>query len=173
MVVDDPQHDRPTPAIMQLEVINHNDFPIDDFFDGVPVSYPKDVVVTVTPDMALHCFGYPGDKAEMALHMAKRYGWSGRDYLIQQGEREPLYKQLAAKIEIKPVYFDLVRRDRDAPILADNGEDEDTRMEPVGSGDTGTRTGKRKRTPARLAVRAPRVKAGRDTADVKLRTPRR
>ncbi len=173
---DEPEHDRPTPSIMQLEVTNLNDFPIEDFFDGIPIQFPVAETVTVGADVALHCFGYPGEEKDRALHMAKRYGWSGRDYLIAEGDREPKYRQLARKIQIKPVYFDLVRRDRNDPILADKGDDEDGLPEPTAGGDsTGTKAGTRKKTPARLAARAPRGKARNEpsTADVRLRSPRR
>jgi len=174
-MTDEPEHDRLTPAIMQLEVINGNDFPIEDFFDGIPIRFPEGETVTISPEVALHCFGYPGEPRDRALHMAKRYGWSGRDYLIAVGDREPKYVQLAAKIIIKPVFFDLVRRDRNDPILADQGEDEDFELpDPqVPADTTGTKGGKRRRTPARLAARVPRAKATRDTADVRLRSPRR
>lgn len=153
-----PEADRPTPAIMQLEVVNRNEFTINDFFDGIPISFPPGEMVTVTPDMALHCFGYPGEMRDRAVHMAKRYGWSGRDYLRPEGpgDNEPRYATLAGKIEINPVYFDLVRRDRSAPIPADDGREPDQPPEPTGDGPSeGTRVGRRKATrrapPARVS----------------------
>lgn len=176
ITMNEPQPDRPTPAVMQLEVTNGNDFDIEDFFDGIPVRFPAGQTVTVSPDQAMHCFGYPGEARDVALYMAKRYGWSGRDYLIAEGEREPKYRQLAAKIFIKPVYFDLVRRDRNDPILADHGEEDDEPPEPSMGADTGTRAGKRRKTPARLGAPRGRPKGSRNapnTADVRLRAPRR
>ena len=145
--------DVPTPSIMQVEVTNHNEFMIEDFFDGVPVRFPKDEIVTVTPDIALHCFGWPGDISDMAVHMAKRYGWSGREYLATNetlGARgEPRYYMLARNIEIRPVYYDLVRRNPNDPIPADNGEPD----EPLGPPDpmaeaVTTKVGKRRKARA-------------------------
>ena len=138
---------------MQLEIVNGNDFTINDFFDGIPLKFPPGETVTVSPQVGLHCFGYPGDVGDMAVHMAKRYGWSGRDYLRAEGTGDgpPRYAILAGKITIKPVYFELRRVDRDAPIPADPGGEPDDAREPIGDeADTGTKVGKRRRTPAAL-----------------------
>lgn len=164
---DAPQADRPTPQVMQLEVTNRNDFTINDRFDGVPLSFPPGEKVTITPAMALHCFGYPGESQDMALHMAKRYGWSGRDYLRAEGTGDgpAKFQVLAANIAIVPVYFELRRVDPNAPIPADDGSVADDDREPVAhEADTSTKVGKRKRTPAVLGGTKRRQRApGRDT----------
>lgn len=171
---DAPQADPPTPAIMQLEVTSGLEFPINDMFDGVPVSFPPGVTVTISPEAALHLFGYPGEAKDMAVHMARRFGWSGRDFLTPQGGHGPApYEKMAAQIVIKPVYYDLVRRDRDAPILADPDGDDGGDLEPVAGPEEGaTKAGKRRRSTARPAPKiAPRTGRKRrevDTADVRL-----
>lgn len=149
-----PLHDPATPSIMQFEIINHNNFTIPDHFDGVPIRFPPNEVVTVSPDVALHCFGYPGEFLDRAAHMAKRYGWSSRDFLRPEGpaDSQPRYVILAGNVEIRPVYYELVRRNPDAPIPADDGREPDTPREPVSAGaDAGeTKVGKRTKTPAKL-----------------------
>lgn len=126
----EPKHDVQQPAIMQVEVTNGCDFPINDMFNGVPIVFPMGETVTVSAAVARHCFAWPGDDAERAMHMAKRYGWSGRDYLAQDQNRVPLWRQNADKVKIEPVYYDLVKRDRNAPIAADDGSDLDAGAPP-------------------------------------------
>ncbi len=78
-MTDTLEADRPTPTVMMVEVINHNDFTINDMWNGVPVNFPghKDgepgTAVPVSPEIALHCFGYPGELSDRALHMV----WEG------------------------------------------------------------------------------------------------
>jgi hypothetical protein len=154
--------DRPTPAIMMVSVINRNTFTINDMFNGIPVVFPPEKSVDVSPEIALHCFGYPGELADRALHMAKRYGWSGKDYLMPEGlgDGEPRYVTLASKIEITPIYYDLVRRNPNDPIPLDTGNEEDDRPAVTEEADTTTRVGKRRKA----KPRADRHRTGRETA---------
>jgi hypothetical protein len=145
-----PQADPPTPAVMMLEVTNNNDFTINDMFDGVPVTFPPGKTVDCTAQIASHLFGYPGELADRAVHMAKRFGWSGKDYLKPEGPGDsvPRYFSLAEKIVISPVYYDLVKRNPNDPIPLDLGDEDADR--PVAEADnTGTKVGKRKRSTAR------------------------
>jgi len=41
----EPEADRPTPAVMMISVINHNDFTIRDMFNGIPVEFPPETLV--------------------------------------------------------------------------------------------------------------------------------
>jgi hypothetical protein len=150
--MEQPEADRPTPTVMMVEVINHNDFNISDMFNGIPVGFPKETPVPVSPEIALHCFGYPGELTDRALHMAKRYGWSGREYLKPEGlgGGPPLYEVLASKIEIRPIYYDLVRRNPNDPILLDTGNEEDDRPTVTEEADTITRVGRRKKAKPRV-----------------------
>jgi hypothetical protein len=144
------------PKIMQLEVCNHNTFQIDDRFNGVPISLPVDQWVTIGPDEALHLFGYPGEPADMALHMAKRFGWSGRDYLIPEGtHQEAKYVTLARNIEIRPIYYRLIRDNPDDPIPADDGSQPDGGRSPVEAEDqtSTTKVGRRRKTAPRAGKR--------------------
>lgn len=150
-MTDAPRADTPQPAIMQVEVTNNNDFPIEDRFNGVPVRFPIGETVTVTEAIAFHCFAWPGDAADMALHMAKRYGWTGRDHLVMNAARQPLYRQFADKVVIQPVYFDLVKRDRNDPIPADNGEDADPPPPPPEDAGETTVVGKGAKAKAKSA----------------------
>lgn len=159
--MDEPQADPPTPTFLQLEVVNNTGFTIHDFFDGIPVTFPLGQPVTISAAAGMHLFGYPGEPKDMALHMAKRFGWSGREYLKPEGvgDVESRYEKLAAQIKITPIYFDLVRRDRNAPIPADDGSEDDSRV-PVGDGpDDTTKVGKRIRKPRAAVARPPRRSA--------------
>jgi hypothetical protein len=142
----DPQADPATPTIMMVEVVNKNDFEIKDMFNGVPVVFPPDEAVPVQPEVAMHCFGYPGDDEERSLHCAKRFGWSGRDYLKPAGlgQQEALYVTLTKKIVIRPIYYDLVRRSPDDPVPLDTGDEADDRPRPPPESAKGTRVGKRR-----------------------------
>ena len=139
-MTDAPEQEN-APAIMLLTVTNRNDFSIPDMFNGVPVNFPglKDsdgnavppTAVDVSPEIATHCFGWPGEDVDRATHMARRYGWGGRENLVwKPGTRQPLYHDWAMKVEIKPVYFDLVRRNPNDPIPADDGKPDDTPLPP-------------------------------------------
>ncbi len=147
----EPEADRPSPAVMMVEVINHNDFIINDMFNGVPIRFPPETRVDVTAEQATHCFGYPGELQDRALHMAKRYGWSGRDYLKPEGlgDGPPRYQILAEKIELRPIFYDLVRRNPNDPIPLDTGNEEDDQPNPPPEGDPTTKVGRRKRAKPR------------------------
>ena len=143
-------NDRATAAMVGLEVTNHNDFTISDMFDGVPVKFSPGETVTCTEAQALHFFGWPGELADRAIHMARRFGWAGKGYLKPEGPTDsvPLYVTLAERIEIKPVYYDLVRRDPNAPIRVDTGDEESDR--PVATApDSTTKSGRRRRVGAK------------------------
>jgi len=139
-------NERATAALMRLEVTNHNDFTIDDMFDGVPVKFPPNTPVNCTEAQALHFFGWPGELADRAIHMARRFGWSGKDYLKPEGPTDsvPRYVTLSEKIVITPVYYDLVKRDPNAPIPVDTGDEESDR--PVSTApESTTRSGRKRR----------------------------
>jgi hypothetical protein len=138
------------PAVMLVEVTNRNDFEIADMFNGVPVVFPKDQKVEVTPDQAQHIFGWPGDDTDRAHYMAKRFGWGDRQSLEWiPGTRTPLWFEKAMKIEIHPVYFDLVRRRPNDPIPADDGRDlDDPPPSKIAAEVAGTRAGKRNKRAA-------------------------
>ncbi len=147
----DPVHDRPAPALMALSVVNNNDFTIEDMFDGVPVKFPPGVAVDCSEAVCAHLFGYPGELADRAVHMARRFGWSGKRYLMPEGPADdvPLYHKMAEKIVITPIYYDLVRRDPNAPIPVDLGEEKSDRVAPTAEADTSTKLVTRRRTKGR------------------------
>src|SRR5258708_2795777 len=116
-------------------------------FDGAPLRFPSGEKVTIKPEVAMHCFGYPGEARDMAVHMSKRFGWNGREYIgMQEGdpERRSVYAVMASKVVITPVFFDLVQRKPDDPIPADDGDSDDleTPRDDM-SNATGTKVGKR------------------------------
>lgn len=160
-----PTEDTPA-ALSMVEVTNGLEFPIEDRFDGIPIIIPPGGKITLNPAQAMHCFGYPGEFADMARHMAKRYGWQGREYLKHNEKREPIYHEMAAKVVFEPIFYDLVPRRRgNDPIPADTGDDatdpapQANRAPP----DTGTKVGGRKK-PLRLGGSAPKRIAKRSTA---------
>jgi hypothetical protein len=170
-----PQADQPA-ALMMVEVTNLNDFPIEDYYDGVPIIlHPLGKnTVNLRPEQALHCFGYPGEFKDMAKHMSKRYGWNTREYLRLNQERQTLYEELAQKVHFKPIFYDLVQRRPNDPIPALVGPDDDDDDRPQTARaddlDTGTRVGRRKKVVAPKPPRRPREKPQqeRSTADVRL-----
>jgi hypothetical protein len=140
------------PVITLVTVVNGNDIPIHDMFDGVPLRFPPGETVTIKPEVAMHCFGYPGEPHDMAVHMSKRYGWNGLDYIMMvegDPERRSRYEVMASKVVIKPVYFDLVQRKPDDPIPADDNEDDLPPTLDDMSNETGTKVGKRAGSKAR------------------------
>lgn len=114
----DVQQESQEPILMQVEVTNGTEWPIDDRFDGIPVVFPVGVAVSVSPDVARHCFGYPADPRDMALHMAKRYGWATPETLKWTAHKTPQFFEWAAQVKFEPIYYDLVRRKPSDPIPA-------------------------------------------------------
>lgn len=165
----DPQADQATPRIVRLSVINRNPFTITDMFDGIPVTFPTDQAVDVSPEIAMHLFGYPGELEDRAVHMARRFGWSGKEYLAPegQGDSEPKYVTMSRLIEIAPVYYNLVRVDPNAPIKLDTGDEAADRATPGIEADTGTRVGTRKKSQSK-AQRRPRADRHKPGAAMKL-----
>lgn len=100
-------------------------------FDGVPALFPPGVPVVISPQAAMHFFGFPGEPRDMAIHMAKRYGWATPANLQWSAHKTPLYFDMAAKIKFSPVYYELVRRKPDDPIPAIVGDEEP--LEPPAS----------------------------------------
>ena len=155
----DPQADQPVAAVTMLEVTNNNDFTISDMFDGVPVRFEPGKPVDCTPAICAHLFGWPGEMADRALHMARRFGWSGKDYLRPEGPADdsPRYFKLAEKITISPVYYDLVKRNPNDPIPVDMGDEESDRPVATAPSDL-TKSGRKRRNKA--PVKRGRVGAG-------------
>ena len=100
-------------------------------FDGVPVLFPPGVAVVVGPELAMHCFGYPGEARDMAIHMAKRYGWATADNLAWTAHKTPKYVEMASKIKFQPIYYELVRRKPDDPIPAIVADEESPPLPPA------------------------------------------
>ena len=139
-----PEVAAPEPAVMMVEVTNRNDFEIRDMYDGVPIVFPVNESVTISPAQAMHCFGYPGEDADRAVHMARRYGWGGRENLAWvPGTRTPIFAEFALKVELKPIYYDLVKRKPNDPIPADDGVNDDPPPSKIAA-EAGTKAGRRK-----------------------------
>jgi hypothetical protein len=62
--------------IERVRVTNSNPFEIRDMHDGVPYDFPPGKTVTIPPEAANHIFGWPAEPHEMALYMARRFGWN-------------------------------------------------------------------------------------------------
>ena len=118
------QQEAPPPVLVHVDVTNGTQYPIEDMFDGIPVVFPVGQTVTVSPEVAKHCFGYPGDPREMAMHMAKRYGWATAETLKWSSHKTPEFVEMASKVAFQPVFYDLVRRKPEDPIPAVVGDEE-------------------------------------------------
>jgi hypothetical protein len=162
-----PQADQAA-AFTALEVVNNNDFTIEDRFDGVPKRFPPGEVVPCSQAECLHYFGWPGELEERAQHMARRFGWAGRDYLKPEGPSDdvPKYVKMCEKIVITPVYFDLVKRHPNDPIPVDTGDEESDRPQATAPEDT-TKVGRRRRLKAPAKAKRDRHAVG-DRSGVRL-----
>jgi hypothetical protein len=125
-----PQADPPA-VLVHVQVTNTNPWPIEDMFDGTPVVFPPNVPVDVSPDVARHCFGYPGEPRDMAIWMARRYGWATPETMKWTAHKTPQYFEFAQKVLFEPVYYDLVRRKPDDPIPALSADDKDDDPPPI------------------------------------------
>lgn len=111
------------PAHVLVQVTNRNIFTLSDRFDGVPVKFPPNETVTISRVEAEHFFGYPGEKADMAIHMAKRFGWNTAKHVevdpIDGPDGLRLFEKYAGKIDFVEQEFELVAKN----TKADDGLD--------------------------------------------------
>lgn len=158
------------PAHVMVQVTNRNPQIIRDRFNGVPVIFKPNETVTISPVEANHFFGYPGTPEEMAIHMAKRFGWNS----IEHVQRDPnggidapmLYQVYAWRIEITTQEFELVPK---SSMKADDGLDVDTMpveeghpAAPVRGEAHTAKVGQRKGSPVALGARRPGRQRKRD-----------
>jgi len=115
------------PAYVMLKVTNRNHFTLRDRFNGVPVEFRPGVTVNITKDQAAHFFGWPGTQDEMAVHMAKRFGWNTIEYVQRQPGAHPetpmLFQQYANNVIVEAIEMELVPKER---VKADDGLDVET-----------------------------------------------
>src|SRR5215469_17144580 len=112
MRIEDALDDEP--QVMEVHVINRNEFTIRDMFDGTEFEFPQDKAVSIPPDAALHIFGWFPDwtdeegklhtpsEAAMRAHITRRFGWNTPAF--SGGTGDIFY----SNIKIKPVKFRLV-----------------------------------------------------------------
>ena len=91
--------------LISLKVTNHNDFTIEDRFDGVPYLFEPNKATPVPSDAALHMLGwFPGvDMLVVKNHVQKRWGWNTPD-LVASKQNEKYF----AALNFKPVQFRIV-----------------------------------------------------------------
>lgn len=90
---------------VNLKVTNHNDFEIEDRFDGVPYLFEPGVSVVVPPDAALHIFGWSPGMAFAGIepYVQKRWGWN-TPALVQDKKHREYFKAL----EFKTITYKMV-----------------------------------------------------------------
>ena len=156
-----------TPTYVMISVTNRNPFLIRDRFDGVPVDFPPGQKINITKDQALHFFGFPGTPDEMAVHMAKRFGWNTADYVLRERGTNPyepmLFQKYAALVQIEVVEMELVPKIKQ---MADDNLDLETMptMDPPAPAshaerEGGAKVGVRKNSPTashRIGGRPPK-----------------
>jgi hypothetical protein len=135
-VVDRDLGARPLERI-QVKVINRNDFPITDRFDGVVYRFEpadssqplakgpsaKERTTTIPAEAANHIFGWTptATREEMFSHFQRRCGWNTPAYTENsKGER------FFAKIEITSVTYRLVEVPSQELVDEDEAEAETT-----------------------------------------------
>ena len=166
---DQDNPDLPSPAPMQMvRVINHNDFPIKDRYDGVPYIFETNIAKDISPAAASHFFGWPGEREDRNFHIIRRLGWNSIAYLEAQPDRRTKAEILCDNIEIQTITYDIVPRLLDAvpanagiPIPSDPEEapviDGTMLPAPIAASDaSGTAVGKRRGWP-KGKPRKPRV----------------
>lgn len=153
-----------------VQVTNRNAFAIRDRYDGVPVIFKPNETVSITQEQARHFFGYPGDPIDMAIHMAKRFGWNTLEYTYvdpADGPEGPTrYQKQAWLIEFKEQEFELVPKGtKNADDGVDEVEDLPAGAPPPGPGGNEpratTRSGKGKHA-SKSRRRPPRAKPAAD-----------
>lgn len=99
------EHIAPERTLISLRVVNHNEFTIEDRFDGVPYTFEPEKSVAVPSDAALHMFGwFPGvDMLVVKNHLTKRWGWNTPDIINQK-----LNDKYFAALSFKPVTYKIV-----------------------------------------------------------------
>ena len=92
-------------AIVSLKFTNHNDFTIEDMFDGVPYQFVPNTPIAIPSDAARHMLGwFPGvDMKAVAAHVQKRWGWN-TPALVERGDHKKFFEQL----HFKAISFKLV-----------------------------------------------------------------
>lgn len=107
-----------TPTYVMITIVNRNPFVIRDRYDGVPIEFPPGERINITKDQALHFFGFPGTADEMAVHMAKRFGWNTADYVKRERGSSPdepmLFQKYAAAVHLEVVEMELVPKQKNA-----------------------------------------------------------
>lgn len=110
------------PQIMNVKIVNRNDFEIADRFDGVPYVFAPNHPVSVPIDAANHIFGYfPGVEKEIVRrHCQKRFGWNTPS-MVQEGQHNRFFDA----IEITPIMYRMVAvevdEDGEEPVSPANG----------------------------------------------------
>jgi hypothetical protein len=148
-----------SPTYVMIKVTNFNPFPLRDRFDGVPVEFAPGQTVNITPQQAQHFFGFPGTPDEMAVHMAKRFGWNTIDYVQRAQGAHPdtpmLFQKYAWNVRVESIEMELVPKAR---VQADDGLDVETMPQMAEAGmppanrdttgrDLGTKVGVRTGSP--------------------------
>jgi hypothetical protein len=92
-------------TLISLKVTNHNDFAIEDRFDGVPYRFEPEKSVSIPSDAALHMLGwYPGvDLMVVKNHIQKRWGWNTPELV-----KEKKHDQYFAMLTFKPITYKIV-----------------------------------------------------------------
>jgi hypothetical protein len=152
------------PVFRLVKVVNTNDFPISDMYDGVPYVFKPNEPLSIPPEAAQHFFAWPSDDPKLIqMWIAKRLGWNTAADIARQPDGRMRWEHWVDKIQIVPVDYDLVQRDPAAPIPADAGEDDqmtESELPPIPQTRDdvgGTKVGKgrfanRKKLPRRVDV---------------------
>ena len=110
-MIDETDAELGQPQIMNVKVVNRNDFPISDRFDSVPYVFETNRPQSVPIDAANHIFGwFPGvDPAVVRKHVQKRFGWNTPS-MEMDGRAARFYDNL----EITPIVYRMVPVEVDA-----------------------------------------------------------
>ena len=90
----------PSEHIDRVRVFNGNPFQINDRFDGVPYEFPPGKITIIPPEAAQHIFGFPGEEAVMAAHMARRFGWNRQEHYKLEEDGKEVWRHMTSLVKV-------------------------------------------------------------------------
>jgi hypothetical protein len=112
-VVDRDLNERPYKTIL-VKVVNENDFPLEDMFDGVVYLFEANKEIRLPAEAAHHILGWTetASPRDMFLHVQKRWGWNTPQWADKA-------QRFFSKLKISTASFKLVEVSDDTPTPDD------------------------------------------------------
>jgi hypothetical protein len=89
-----------------VNVLNSNDFTIEDRYDGVLYTFAPGTALTIPVEAAKHILGFNEETRQADfLHVQRRWGWNVKD---AKNDTLSHAKEWFKNIIVRPVYFETV-----------------------------------------------------------------